>query len=645
MTLFKQLLIGFFLLFFILMSSIFITQYKSANDFLESQQTISMHNLSSAVQIAIEPYVATNDIEKMVEITDTLYSQGFHGYIKLQYQDQDEPIVVHQNDPVNRVPSWFKNMVNIEPVVVTQAIPHYDNNPLMITVANNLNNTYLKLWRATYHLLINFFCFLLVSLILLVIMIRHILTPIKRLQLQADKIAQQNFGHSLPIPNISELKALTHSFNHMSAQIEANTRQQAEETEKLRQRIYQDPITGLANLDYLMASTGQSLASSKYSTSLLLLHSDLIQDHLENDEFIEAQRLAQQMAIQLKTLTNDNSIIANISLFEFVLILPTQSHEDMENIALTMLNKAEEIQAEPFNLATLQARVGVVTVSEDDDLQQSLKKARIAVQDNLIHTGDNITFYTNGKHADIQFRSAGEWRLLVKKAVANMEVKLTTQSPINQQRQPIHQEVFAHIEYHGDQFNAGQFINAIQYHSEGLMFDMHILELLFRKLTHSDSTLPVAVNITVNSINSANFSRWLDNKLNSHPHFAEQLIFELPEIAFIRYESNIQRLVGVIQKHGFRFGIDHFGHNFNQIHYLNKFKPSYVKLDHVYTVHIDEQQKADLLSSILRYVTNLNILIIATRIENSAQMETLYQFELQNFQGFLADAVTNESKE
>lgn len=632
MTLFKQLLIGVFLLFFILMSSIFFTQYRAANNFLTSQQNISMHNLSYALQLAIQPYFEDSDDEKLIHIAESLYQKGFKGYIKLQYKNQPTPLIEHFSEKENSAPTWFQKVVNLDSTSVTQTLNYLEKEPLIITVTSSTDHAYLQLWRATYHLLLNFLWVLFISIILLILMIRHILTPIKSLQLEADNIAQQNFSQTLPITNISELKDLTQSFSRMSTQIHDRIHKQAQEAEQLRQKVYQDPITKLANLDYLITSKHPLLSNNQHSSSLLLLHSELIEHHLENGELNDAELLAKQMANQLKALVNHSDIIANISLFEFILIQSTQSHDELKKTVLAMLNKASEIPANSFHTKTPQARIGVVTLNEQDDLHHSIHKARIAVQENQNHLGDNVTFYTDENHANIQLRSAEEWRGVVKRAVAQMGIKLTTQHVLSHTNSPIHREVFAHIEHKGQQFHASQFINAIQYHHEGLMFDMHVLELVFQKLVHSPSTLPVTINITINSIINANFVRWIDSKLTQHSHLAEQLLFELPEIIFIQHTDKAYQFVQTIQKHQFHFGIDHFGQHLNQINYLSTFSPAYAKLDHTYTAQISDPKKQDSLSSLLNFLDNFNILLIATWVENTDQMKALSKFKIQGFQ-------------
>ncbi|MCG3880685.1 EAL domain-containing protein, partial [Psychrobacter sp. Ps6] len=97
-----------------------------------------------------------------------------------------------------------------------------------------------------------------------------------------------------------------------------------------------------------------------------------------------------------------------------------------------------------------------------------------------------------------------------------------------------------------------------------------------------------------------------------------------------------------LHRNGFQFGIDKFGHNFGSTGYLSQFRPAYVKLDFTYTNQVDDEVKADALTSITRTAQNLGITVIASRVETEAQKDKLSEFMINGFQGYITDNFKQE---
>lgn len=642
MTLYKQLLTAMLIIFLILISSVFFTQYKTAHDYLIDQQKIGINNLLLAMEISTLPYLGVDDLDSTQKSIDLIYEHDFHGSIALHLITPNKTLIWHDKDAQPKSPQWFRSLVDIKPVTASSDVQWKGLPIATIKVTGSTSNAYAKLWMATFNLFLNVFIVLIIGSVLLAFVLKHLLKPLKNLQHKANEIAQQRFGNALPLPSTQELKELVQSFNLMSTQIKLDIDQQAEETEKLRKRAYQDPLTGLGNLDYLKAKLTQTNEVLEPTGWFILLQSDLISQHLENNDIPKAESLTQQLSQQLSALANDSTIVVSINQHEFAITTPSMAVEDLNQLAEKVLNLATELQPDPFGVTPDQAMVGIVSIQQNDNADQLLHKARIAIQESRITSETTIALFDQDANSEIEIRTQKQWQELIKQAVANRQIGLDKQKAIDHTYRTIHNEIFPYIQQGEQQFSIKQFINAISYEPEGLLLDMHVLELVFVQLNTELTPEPVAVNITLNSINSANFLRWLHNKLHSHPHLSEHLIFEIPESAFIRHHENARQFCDIIHQYNYHFGIDNFGHNFSAIGYLNEFKPSYVKLDFAYTVKIENQNKADVLSAILRIANNLEIKTIATKIETLQQIEQLTKFHLYGYQGLVITKISNK---
>ncbi|MBD1577463.1 EAL domain-containing protein [Vibrio sp. S11_S32] len=668
MTLYQRLVTGMLGIFLILISSVFITQYNTARHYLIEQQTIGVNNLLTAMVMATLPHLSTQDIDGTKAVIDSIYRLGFHGTTTLNFltkkrlsqaistQNQDSqnnglkntPLTWHDPHPPLSPPQWFRSLVKINPVTAQSDVVWNNTAIASIEITGSSHNAYSKLWKATTHLFINMLIVFIIGVLLLAVFLRQLLSPLIKLQQKSNAIAQQQFGEAIALPAAKDLRTLVTSFNFMSQKIKSHLEQKAHENEQLRKIAYQDPITQLGNLDYLKAKFTGSTHSRSTLGGLVLLRSNLISQHLEEnnidsaitdgfdlENIANAESLSRLLAQRLSSLLDDNSTIASISHYEFVIITTHCCAQRLNDLAEKMMHLANNLQSDPFRISTQHTMLGLVINSKNDDISNMLHKAKIAIQEASLVSGKSIALFDQDSNPDLKIRTKQEWKQLIKNAVNQRQIKLHTQYVINRQHQPIHQEIFAYIEQGDERFSAAQFIDSIEYETEGLLLDMHVLELVFVRLSSAVNIEPVTVNISIYSINSDNFLRWLTSKLQSHPHLSEQLIFELPENAFIDYPASAQQLCDVLAQYQYQYGIDKFGRNFSAIRYLNQFSPSYVKLDFAYTINIDQQQQTDVLNAILRIADRLMIKVIATQIETSQQLEQLAEFSLYGYQGFV----------
>ncbi len=301
---------------------------------------------------------------------------------------------------------------------------------------------------------------------------------------------------------------------------------------------------------------------------------------------------------------------------------------------------SSELQSDPLDVRPVQAAVGLVVRRDSDTISSLLAQADNALMQARQQPKEPLALFDNIQQNSVMGKL--QWKALVDEAIANKRFKFKFQTAINDQGEPLHEEVFAYIEKGDKNYSAGQFVGAVEQLNAGTQLDMHILDKLFQQLTANPDMGPIAVNITQSSISDTGFIRWLSNKMKSYQSLSDRVLFELPEISFIKHSNDTDLLCEMIHQNNFAFGIDNFGHNFGSLSNLNKLRPAYVKLDFAYTNKIDDEAKADLLTSITRTANNLSIVTIASRVETTKQQEKLAALMVKGFQGFVVDKINKE---
>ncbi|PSU94733.1 GGDEF domain-containing protein [Photobacterium kishitanii] len=640
MTLYRQLLLWMLVVLFSLTGAVFAIQFNTTKSYLIEQQSTELNNVVSSVGFALSPYLEAKDLISAESVINATFDSGYYSQVKLALLDSKKEIIRQYPQLVQSVPNWFQSLVHIDAITQTRTLTSGWLQLADLTVTSSPASAYIQLWKATIQLVFGFITCLLLGAIVLSLVLNKVLKPLKQIQKSAQEMARNHFTPSLPTPHTRELADLVTAFNSMNIQLQQHFEQQAQEADTLRIRAYQDPVSGLANRSYLMTKLSSWL-SSKPSGGIILLKSDAIEDSYQQSGYESGDQLVLKLAERLKDLSADDITIARLNQSEFMLIAPNVSEDDLLDTGRIMLDMTSELNSDPLGIAPLQAAVGIVMCSDTLTItallahaDNALNKARQQVKEPiaLLETNDNKTIPAMGKQ---------HWKALVDEAIANNLIHFTFQNAINTDNDIIHKEMFAYIEKGQQRFNAGQFLSAIEKLNEGTKFDCYIIETIFNQLTKQKKSVPVAINITQSSINDTGFIRWLNSKLQSCPQMKQHILFELPEICFIKNIDNTSLLCEIIRQNGFQFGIDNYGHNFSSTGYLNKLRPSYVKLDFAYTSQLDDQVKMDVLESITRSANNLSVLTIASRVETIEQKEKLTLLKVQGFQGYVTAQLVN----
>lgn len=649
MTLYRQLLIWMLVVFFTLITSVFIIQFNTTRNFLHEQQSTEIDNAISAVGMALAPYLDVNDNVAAESVINATFDSSFYSEVHLRIlkpsSESNDTTEITRSYPtsVDGVPNWFQSLILIKPITRTTTLTSGWMQLAELTVTSSSIHAYKKLWQASLQLLLGFTGTFLIGLLFLAFILSKVLKPLKSIQLRARQMSNNQFSEPLKVPKIRELKDVVIAFNHMSAQLKIHFDQQAQEADNLRIRAYQDPVSGLANRSYLMTQLNSWLSSSSQG-GIALLKVDLIADAYTFDGYETGDHLVQKMSARIKELINDDHTIARINQSEFILLAPNITAKELTDIGRSLLHMASELQSDPLDLAPTQASVGLVMRSNNDNITTLLAQADNALMQAKQQPEPLVIFDLQEQH-DINKKTImgkQQWKALVDEAIANKLFRFNFQNAIDQNHNIIHQEAFSYIQKGSQQYLANQFLGAIEQLNLGSYLDIHIIDELFSKLNNDVTLGKIAVNITKSSVNDTGFIRWLANKMQSNPQLNERIIFELPEICFIKHGNNTGLLCELIHQNNFSFGIDNFGHNFSSIGYLNKFRPAYVKLDFAYTHHIEDQIKADVLASITRTANNLLITTIATRVETISQQEKLAKLMVLGFQGYVVDKINKE---
>lgn len=643
MTLYRQIILWLLLVFVLLLVSVFSVQIHNTRSYLLNQQTIETDNAVNAAGLALTPYLAENDLIGAESVINAMFDGSFYQRVSLKIVTPQSQILREYPPGAFAVPGFFRRWLPIDPQTRSVTLTSGWMQTAELSVTSNPAVAYQQLWQSAIQLFLALSAILGLGAAALLLGLNLIVRkPLNRLRTIAQAISRHDFGAPLPLPATKELHDVVDAFNQMNRQIRHHFRQQAEEADRLRIQAYQDPVSGLANRRFLLSKLS-ALIQDKGHGGIVLLRADIIKDTYQQQGFRAGDSLVSAISRQLTTLFAPKATLGRLNQSEFLYIGPAQSRTDLTEIARRMLDITDKCHPVQEGVAEHNSCVAVVMKEKMHSVSDLLAAADNAV--NQASTQADLPLCVTGDDTSLPTFGRQQWQSLIAQAIKSDQLTFSFQTAIDHKHQPLFREVFTSVEHQGQAYRAQFFLHALDRLEEGASLDRYVLSKMAKHLGYRDDTslVPLTVNLSLSSIRTAGFLRWLAGFMAMHRHLSSKLLLEIPEAAFVQHFEFTSLLCNIIRHYGFRFGIDNYGHHFSTLGYLQRFKPYYVKLDYAYTCQLDQDIKTDVLRAVTRTADNQNILTIATRVETQAQMNTLAALSVRGFQGYVVDSLLRAS--
>ncbi|NIY82889.1 bifunctional diguanylate cyclase/phosphodiesterase [Vibrio hepatarius] len=635
MTLYKQLVAGMIAVILMLLISVFIIEFNTTRNNLIQQQRSEVNNTINTVGLALAPYLEDKDTVAVESVINALFDGSSYSVVRLIFLDSGEEIIrTYPVQPID-VPKWFTNLNLFERIHDRRVVTSGWMQLAEVEIVSHTGDAYTQLWSAFERLLIAFSFIMLIGLLAISFILRRALRPLQLIVTKMEQVARNQFGDPLPRPATQDLIYVVDGINSMSSQLEKSFKAQAKEAQQLRERAYIDPVSGLGNRAYYMSQLNSWLNEGGIG-GVAILEASFIRELYEEKGYEAGDGKVRELADHLKvSLTSPGLVSARISTEEFGFILPNMDDTELKLMADSIITFVQDINADPTGMATSNVALGVVHSEEKKKTGEIL-----AMLDNALANAKTNPELTYGYLTDSNsttIKGKQQWKNLVEEAISNDWVTFRLQAANNSWGQPYHREVFSAIEKDGERFSANQYLFALEQLNASHIFDEYVIESMVKRISAGGVSEPLAINIAQSSISQPSFIRWVAQLLNKHKDEAPLLHFEIPESCFINSPHHTALFCNAVRAAGADFGVDNYGRHFQSLDYINEFRPAYVKLDYLYTHHLDDEKQKFTLTSISRTAHNLGITTIASRVETQTQLDFLSEHFIEVFQGFIVD--------
>lgn len=635
MTLYKQLVAGMVTVLILLMICVFIIEFKTTRNNLEQQQRSEVSNTINTVGLALAPYLENKDTVAAESVINALFDGSTYSVVRLRFLDDDAEIVRAYPIKPSQVPQWFTNLNLFEPIHDRRVVTSGWLQLAEVEIVSHPGEAYAQLWQALIRLCLAFGSITLVGLMAIALIVRHALKPLQMIVQKMAQIARNQFGEPLPLPDTRDLTAVVEGINSMSAQVEKYFKAQAQEAQMLRERAYIDPVSQLGNRAYYMNQLNGWLSENAVG-GVAILQAQFIKELYEEKGYEAGDGMVRDLAAQLKaTVTTPNATIARISTHEFGLILPNLDESELRLVADGLINAIQVVNPDPTGMAAADASLGVVHNKESKTSTEMLSLLDNAVATSKANPELKYGFVTSATHQVVMGKQ--QWKALVEEAIHHDWVTFRFQAANHSDGQTFHREVFSAIEKDNVRYSANQYLFALEQLHASHLFDQYVLQAMVEKLDAGELTDTLAINIAQSSIEQPSFIRWVTQLLARHKTVCDKLHFEIPESCFVNAPHHTALFCHAVRSAGAGFGVDNYGRNFQSLDYINEFRPDYVKLDYLFTHHLDDEKQKFTLTSISRTAHDLGVTTIASRVETQVQLDFLSEHFIDVFQGFIVD--------
>lgn len=636
MTLFRQLftsMLGVFLLLLLVVTGI---ELNSTRNFLLTQQSVAINSTINSMGLALAPYAEDKDEYKVAaeSVINALFDGGFYQEVRLKMLSDHSEIIRTYPISVAGVPPWFIDLKLFPVITEKQTFTNGWLQLAEVTVVSHPGFAYQEFWQSSIQLVTGISILFLIAIFIIGLQLRRSLRSLKSITEHAHDIANNKFSEPIPQAPTIELNAVVTAINQMSDQLDTYFKEQAKEADRLREHAYRDMISGLGNRQFFVGHLKSWLTESAIG-GLILIKADLITETYHQEGFKQGDALVKQFAKKLNTaLTGAHCTASRLSKDEFAILAPNCNSEDLLILGESILSIVNDIQANPRGENPPKVAIGL-TLNNVENKESSVLLAQTDNALNLARNTPNHPIMMLDQTANDLRMGKQQWKSLILDALAHDWFIFKFQSASTSDQELIHLEVFTAIKRGEDYFGAAHFLSAIEQFELAEAFDRYVVSKMINRLREDPKLGPLAINLTQSSVTKAPFIRWLASIMQNNQDLSDRLFFEIPENVFVRYCDHAEFLIEQIHRFNFGFGIDNYGRNFQSIDYINKFKPSYVKIDFAYTRNLDNESQGHVLASICRAAHNLNIITIATRVETETQHRKLSELFVSGFQGFI----------
>ncbi len=625
MSLSKQLLTLLTILFLVIFSVNFTLSINNIREYLETESVTHAQDTATALGLALSPHLENKDNPMIETVINAIFDRGYYKEIRLVDNQQKNWITLTNNDIFDEVPEWFIHLLPMKTASAETEINSGWQIAGKLYVTINPGYGYLKLYKQSkksffYSLIAFVFAF-----ILLTLMLRFTLQPLKKLEMLAKNIGEGNFTRLKEMPWTTEVKNVAIAMNSMSEKISRMIKNLNQKLETSTKALQLDPLTGLWNHEKFKTDLKHLLAEKQEGHVVLIKVNDLneLSNRLGSEK---VDQFLMDFAAQLKDIKNKSKQISSYRLFgsEFAVITDIASEDEIKSLAKDLFQNwtttGEKYQTQDI------AHIGIARFTSFCTVKSILAAAYEAlVQARKI--GNNSFFVTKTiQHA----KDLMTWKKLIETIIENQSYQLKLIHPTTplhgfEEKMVVLEEAFCFVKDENQQNLAtGTFIALAEKFDKAIELDQGIITQVIKKIGEDGIKHSISINLSIMSVQSNLFRSWLTEVLKNQSAIAHQLVFSLTAYSVINHQACFTEFINFVHQMRAKIILKRYEPHLLSLDEIKALNLDYLRLARSITTEINgNADKITLLTSIKESGDLLNFRVLAENILNMEDLEML----------------------
>ncbi|MEC4725435.1 RNase E specificity factor CsrD [Shewanella sp. D64] len=474
------------------------------------------------------------------------------------------------------------------------------------------------------------------------------LEGIEDLAVRSKLILNNEYERALAEKGQGKPRMINRALTHMLLELDDAQKQRARFDQFIRSNTFLDPETGIGNrlflknrLDALSNDSGMMAPGVLFLLEMEDL--DLLLQEV-GDELIDEILLQTIHDINHILDSQANSIFSRRSYNQFAIVVPQISLKDVEKLAAKLLKVClnhqlpDGVSSDDFyHIGAAYFKVGETKEQLIDEAERALRAAQFQ--------GNSGWFMYDKGAVDEEFaKGSVRWRSFLEYALVNRRLVIFSQPVVDSDMETHHLEISSRI-----RDNQNNLIRATLYIPMAIkcgltpQFERQVIEaVLFDLLGNSnDTTTKYSVNLSLDTLMSRAFIRWLKTTLLEYRHLTPRFIFEINEDIVIHHTEQLASRLDMIRKMGASLCVDRVGQQVVSTQYIKEYHFDFIKLHRSIVRQIHLRQENQLfVRSLIGGLYRTGVQVFAEGVESFEEWQTLKILGVSAGQGsFFSDPI------
>ncbi|MCG7598932.1 EAL domain-containing protein [Halomonas sp. McH1-25] len=628
MSLIKQIWLTILVLLLLALGGSLFIGTMNSKQYIE--QELRIKNADNANALALSLSQLDKDPVTVELLVAAQFDTGHYRRIEL-VSPEGEVLERRVSDaPASDAPGWFVELIDFDIPAGTAVVQDGWKQFATVTLETHHGYAYRALWRSVVDLLIWFAVAALVSAALAWWIVRAIQRPLQTVVAQARDIGQRRFT-TTEVPRTRELREVVLAMNQLSNVVRLMLAEETRKLDKLRRRLQQDEVTGVAKRDALMHRLDAMLTSDGQRSAGHLAMVRVANLTVLNERlgYAATNQFLNDLAGFLRELAEnyDEGFVGRLNGTDFGLILPGCSDPD----ALIEAIKSQLYTQPDVERSGIELPVSLVAYAQGDKRGELLSVLDGALSKAETRGGKAIEVATTDAKRQ-PYRTHDEWRQALTQALSTDGVYLAHYPVLDSDGQLLHHECPARLKLKDAWQSAGVFLPWASRIGMSRDIDLAVVDTALRTIAQDDK--PLGINLSSESIRDTGFVAALRQRLQDKPQEARQLWIEVPESAAVRHMAAFRTLSQELRQFGCKMGIEHVGPEFAKLNSLHDLGLTYLKIDASLIQDINrEDQTHPFLRGIATLSHSIGVLVIGEGVANQEERETLFDLGFDGVTG------------